>query len=347
MINLLITTAGGSGIYPSIEAVKNSKYKDKIKLVLVDASSIAGALYEVDKSYLVPMVNQKEFFCVLKKIIKRENINYMLSFLDEELNFLSTKIDEIEQLGVKTLIPNHTSLLNSWNKIDTFKVCKEYMPKSFILDSNLDLQDVWNELKGEVILKPSTGRGGRDIILPEDFEEFEFFAKKFLKKQTGYLIQKLIKGKEYNIASLHNKNGEVVYAISRWKFENRIIKSGSKASVIEDNSSVVEFALNILKKMNLEYGFNNVEVIQNSDGIFLLEVNAGRIAAQDMNIVKAGVNYIDLFIDIVDNNHIQKPKPKLGVCNIKTLRDIWVDFDNITKKVLEYEENFNSCSSSR
>ena len=347
MINLLATTAGGSGIYSVIEAVKSSKYKDKIKLVLVDANSIAGALYEVERSYIVPTVNKKEFFCVLKKIIKKENINYMLSLLDEELNFLSTKIDEIKQLGVKTLIPNHTSLLNSWNKIETFKRCNEYMPKSFILDSSIDLRRIWNELDGKVILKPAIGRGGRDIILPEDFEEFEFFTKKFIKKQTKYLIQKFIKGKEYNITSLHNKNGEVVYAISRWKFEDRIIKSGSKASVIEENDSAIEFALSILKKMNLEYGFNNVEVIQNSDGIFLLEVNGGRIAAQDMNIVKAGVNYIDFFIDIVDNKEIKKPKIKFGVCNIKTLRDIWVDFDDITKKVLEYEENFNSCSSSR
>lgn len=347
MINLLITTAGGSGIYPSIEAVKSSKYKERIKLVLVDASSIAGALYEVDRSYIVPMVDQEEFFCVLEEIIQKERIGYMLSFLDEELNFLSTKLDAIADLGVKTLIPNHTSLMQSWNKIETFKVCGEYMPKSFILDAELDLEGVWEELGGELLLKPATGRGGRDIVLPEDFEEFAFFAGRFLRQKREYLIQKLVKGKEYNITSLHDKNGEVVYAIPRWKFENRVIKSGSKASVIESNDAVVEFALRILKSMNLEYGFNNVEVIQNEEGIFLLEVNAGRIAAQDMNIVKAGVNYIDIFLDIVDGKKVQKPKPKLGVCNIKTARDIWVDFKDIEKKVVEYEESFDRCRTSR
>ena len=347
MINLLITTAGGSGIYPSIEAVKSSKYKDRIKLVLVDASSIAGALYEVDRSYIVPMVDEEEFFCVLTDIIKKERINYMLSFLDEELNFLSTKLDALASLGVRTLIPDHSALMRSWNKIATFKVCGAYMPKSYILDGNLDLGAIWEEFGGAVLLKPATGRGGRDIVVPEDFEEFAFFAGRFVEKKRDYLVQKLIQGKEYNVTSLHDMHAEPLYAIPRWKFENRLIKSGSKASVIESNDAVVEFALDILKKMHLEYGFNNVEVIQNEEGIFLLEVNAGRIASQDMNIVKAGVNYIDLFIDIVDGKEIEKPTPKLGVCNIKTARDIWVEFEDIQKKVAEYEESFDRCRTSR
>ncbi|WP_457564440.1 ATP-grasp domain-containing protein [Caminibacter sp.] len=343
-INLLVTTAGGSGIYPVIEAVKSSKYD--INLVLVDASKIAGALYEVDKSYIIPMVSEKEFFCVFKEIIKKEKITHLLSFLDEELNFLATKKDELDKLEVKHLIPNLSPLLKTWDKIETFKSLKEYMPKSFILEENLDLKKIWEELNGNLLLKPALSRGGRGIIIPEDFEEFEFFAKKFLKKQIPYLISKFIQGKEYNITTLFDKDGNVVYAIPRWKFEERIIKSGSKASVIVENKKVVNFALEVLNKIGLNYGFNNVEVIENDEGIFLLEINGGRIAAQDMNIVKAGVNFVDLFIDIVENRKLTKVTYKKGVCNIKTLRDIWVDFEDIEKKEREYEKNLNSCRSS-
>ena len=346
MINLLVTTAGGSGIYSVIEAVKESKYKDQIKLTLVDANEIAGALYEVDNSYIIPTVNNENFFCVLKKIIKKEKINFMLSLLDEELIFLADKINELALLGVKTLIPKKSSLLNSWNKINTFKICKNFMPKTYILEKDIDLDKVWKELNGEILLKPAMNRGGRGIIIPEDLEELKFFANKFLKKSIPYLIQKLIKGKEYNITSLHTDKGELVYAIARWKFEKRLIKSGSKASIIENNKDVVEFALNVLKRMDLCYGFNNVEVIESEDGIFLLEVNAGRIAAQDMNILKANVNFIDLFIDIMNNTPFKKPEVKYGVCNIKTSRDIWVEYHQIDKKLKEYNENIDSCSTS-
>ena len=79
----------------------------------------------------------------------------------------------------------------------------------------------------------------------------------------------------------------------------------------------------------------------------MLEVNAGRIAAQDMNIVKAGINIVDLFIDIVEDRKIEKVIPKIGICNIKTSRDIWTNIDIITKKTKEYNEIANSCCPSR
>jgi carbamoyl-phosphate synthase large subunit len=346
MINLLVTTAGGSGIYSAIEAVKSSKYKDRINLILVDSNELAGALYEVKKSYVLPMVSDDKYFCVLQEIIKKENVTHMISLLDEELNFLSDKVEILDKMGVKTLIPNSQSLINSWDKSKTYEICKKFMPKTYILDGNIDIKLIWDEFKGRLLLKPATSRGGRGIIIPEDIEELNFFANRFIKQKKVYLVQKLIEGKEYNITSLHSKKGEVIYAVSRWKFEKRVIKSGSKASVIVNSPSTVNFALKILKKMNLEYGFNNIEVIENDEGIFLLEVNAGRIAAQDMNIVKAGINYVDLFIDVVDNNSVVKPSIKYGVCNIKTSRDIWVDMQDIERKVLEYEKNINNCGSS-
>jgi len=345
MINLLITTAGGSGIYPSIEAVKSSKYN--INLVLVDASEIAGALYEVEKSYIIPPVDDENFFCVLEEIIKKEKIEYFISFLDEELNILAKNRDKLDKMNIKYLIPSYESLIASWDKRLTLKKLKDFFPETYILDKDLDLKKVWKRLNSKVLLKPALSRGGRGIIIPEEFDEFEFYANKFIKKEIPYLIQKFLEGKEYNITTLYDKKGNLIYAIPRWKFEKRIIKSGSKASVIVENDNVVNFALNALKKMNLEYGFNNVEVIENEEGIFLLEINAGRIAAQDMNIVKAGVNYIDLFIDIVNNKPIDKIKIKTGVCNIKTSRDIWVNFEDIENKKRIYNEIVNNCSTSR
>jgi glutathione synthase/RimK-type ligase-like ATP-grasp enzyme len=272
MLKLLITTAGGSGVYPSIEAVKSSKYD--IDLILVDASEIAGALYEVEKSYIVPFVSNERFFDVLLRIMDKEKVEYFLSFLDEELNFLADKVEVLKERGIKTMIPKKEALLHSWNKILTYKKLKKYMPPTQILDESTDLQTVWERFDGKVLMKPAESRGGRGIVIPEDFEEFSFFCRRFLKKKRAYLVQKLIVGKEYNVTSFHDTDGKLIYAAARWKFEKRFVKSGSKASVIVENDEVVDFCLKILQEMDLEYGFNNVEVIQNEEGIFLLEVNA-------------------------------------------------------------------------
>jgi carbamoyl-phosphate synthase large subunit len=338
MINLLITTAGGSGIYAFLEAIKTSKYN--INLTLIDANELAGGLYEVSKSYVVPSVYDEHYLCVLKEIFEKENINYFISLLDEELLFLSDK-----NISPKHLIPSKDSLMKAWDKRETYKTLKSFMPKTVILTNDLNLKKIYSEFQ-TILLKPPLSRGGRRIIIPEDFEEFEFFAKRFLKKKIPYLVQELVHGKEYNITTLHDKKGNLIYAVPRWKFEKRIIKSGSKASVIVDNEKVVKFALAILKKLNLNYGFNNVEVIENENGIYLLEVNAGRIAAQDMNIVKAGINIIDLFIDIANDKRIGKIDYKRNICNLKIAKDIYVEFDVIKNKLKDMNEIINSCCSS-
>ncbi|NPA10879.1 MAG: ATP-grasp domain-containing protein [Epsilonproteobacteria bacterium] len=337
VINLLVTTAGGSGVYSVIESVKTSKHN--INLVLIDGSELAGGLYEGYKSYKVPFVNSDEYLCVIKEIIKKENIEYMISLLDEELIYLSDK-----QLPIKTLIPSKDALYKAWDKIETYHALKNYMSETCVLSGECDLRSVWK--KRPILLKPALSRGGRGIVVPEDFEEFEFFAKRFIKKKIPYLVQKFVEGKEYNITTLHDKKGRVVYAIPRWKFETRLIKSGSKASVVVENNEVVEFALKVLEELGLNYGFNNVEVIQNEDGIYLLEINAGRIAAQDMNIVKSGVNIVDLFIDIVNGKKVDPVKVKPGMCNIKISKDIGVEFEEIQNVLKEYNENINNCRTS-
>ena len=344
MKRLLVTTAGGSGVYPTIEAVKSSRYE--VALTLVDGSELAGALYEVKEGAVVPFVDDGRYFCVMERLIRERKIEYLMAPLDEELLLLSRHRAWLEGLGVKALLPDEEGMRATWDKIETYRRLGDMMPESYILGEVDDPKALYERLEGRVLLKPALSRGGRGIVVPEDEEEFLFYFRRFKRKKVPYLIQKLVEGREYNITTLHEPNGRLVYALARWKFEGRLIKSGSKASVLLENPRVEAFALKTLARLGLESGFNNVEVIENEEGIYLIEVNGGRIAAQDMNIVKAGVNYIDLMFDILDGRPVETPKVAYGMCNLKTSRDIWVHYDEIEKMRERYRENLDRCGPS-
>ena len=88
--------------------------------------------------------------------------------------------------------------------------------------------------------------------------------------------------------------------------------------------------------MGLTPGFNNVEVIvsHDDDQPYFIEVNGGRCAAQDMNIVASGVNMMDLLVETLTGETIT-PIDHVpdGKAILKIRRDVVVDFASIQNMV--------------
>ncbi|MBU0516556.1 MAG: ATP-grasp domain-containing protein, partial [Proteobacteria bacterium] len=149
-----------------------------------------------------------------------------------------------------------------------------------------------------------------------------------------FIAQELIRGVEYNTTSLHDHDGRVIYAISRRKFEDRPVKSTTTAAVIERRDEVIDQALTAVKALNLVPGFNNVEsIVSDQDGQpYLIEVNGGRTAAQDMNIVASGVHLTDMLIDLAVGRAVSPVShPPAGTCILKIRRDVVVDYSQVKR----------------
>jgi len=227
-----------------------------------------------------------------------ESFGNMTSGLDEEIPILAKNRALIEDKNCMLLSPSEQALKTALDKKETFHVLKDRVlqPKTFFLDGLVDYGKIYNELSGRVVIKITSSRGGRDIYFPDDVEEYEFYlrkAEKMSKEQKReFMIQEVIEGDEYNITTLHDLEGKLIYSFSRRKFEKRKIKSTTTAAVIETQTDVVEQALAAIEVLKLKPGFNNVEVIcsRKDSKPYFIEVNGGRTAAQDMNVVAAGVN---------------------------------------------------------
>ena len=95
---ILLTGAGGPAISGMIGLLREAG----AYIVAVDMLNYSPGFYLADKSYIVPAGDSKNFLPVITKICKSENIDGVVSVVDEEL----TKVGELEQIGIPVIQPN-------------------------------------------------------------------------------------------------------------------------------------------------------------------------------------------------------------------------------------------------
>ncbi len=333
----LLTCGGGPGILAQVEALRTSK-KYKARIILADANPASGNLFlpEVDARYHIPECTAGDFIPSLLRLIGNEKVDFIYSGLDEEIPILAKNRALIEDKNCMLLSPSEQALKTALDKKETFHVLKDRVlqPKTFFLDGLVDYGKIYNELSGRVVIKITSSRGGRDIYFPEDEEEYEFYLRRIEKmnKEREFMIQEAVDGDEFNVTCLHDIEGKSVYSFSRRKFEKRKIKSTTTAAVIETQTDVIEQALMAIEVLKLKPGFNNVEIIRSrEDGKpYFIEVNGGRTAAQDMNIVAAGVNITDLMMDILRGEPVEPiDYIQQGLASLKIRKDVIVNYSDI------------------
>lgn len=338
-VNVLLTPGGGPGILAQLVSLKKSK-KYSARAILADSNPASGNLFlpQVDARYQIPLCSSADFIPAILRIIKKEGIDFYYSGLDEEMPVLARNRTALEEAGCRLMLPEANALDNALDKKVTHEIMegKVLKPRTWFLDENVDVSGVYEELRGKVLIKVASSRGGRHIYIPGDGEEYVFYVKRALKlhreREMNFMVEEFIEGSEYNVTTLHNNGGNLIYAISRRKFESRKVKSTTTAAVIEKREDVVDQAVTVVEAMGLVPGFNNVEsIVSDKNGKpYFIEVNGGRTAAQDMNIVAAGVNITDLMIDICLGNDLKPiPHPPDGICTLKIRKDVVVDYEDI------------------
>ncbi|MGF1609144.1 MAG: ATP-grasp domain-containing protein [Kiloniellales bacterium] len=343
IVNVLLMPGGGPGILAQLAALKSStKYRSRA--ILADANPASGNLFlpEVDAAYRMPLCSDDGYLIALIRLIEREQIGVLYSGLDEELPVLARCRRSIEQHGCRLLLPPAEALDCALDKGAMFARLDGLvrMPRTWMLNDAFDADRVWAELAGRVVVKVLSSRGGRKIYMPEDGDEYDFVLSRVRKQSaaTGerFLVQELIEGEEFNVSSLHAPDGALVYAVSRRKFETRRMKSTTTAAVIERNDMMTEQAVAAVEALGLVPGFNNVEaIVSRDDGLpYLIEVNGGRTAAQDMNLVAAGINLTDLLIDLSHGRAVEAvAHPRDGIAILKIRKDVVVEYADIAARV--------------
>lgn len=278
MIKIITTESGGPA---AIGVLKSSKLsKRNIKTISCDVNNLAAGLYYSDESETVPSFDDPQYMNKFIKLIKKYKPNILLPTGESDLNLISEHSGLIEQLGCKVFISSPETILLCQDKLKFYEKLKLHnIPQPITMGTYL-------------IQKPRFGRGSKGV------------NKINLNKD---LIQEYLPGKEYTVDVFCDMESNILSSVIRERIDT---KGGiSSKGKIVSNSQINKLIPLLVEILQLK-GPSCIQFKEDQNkNIKVLECNP-RLGGGTIACTLAGVNYVDLYIDLLENKSIKVPPPK-------------------------------------
>src|SRR5699024_6059112 len=166
------------------------------QVMATDCSKLAPALYEADKHFIVPRMNEEGYLDEILSICKENKIKMVLSLIDPELSLLSKNRQAFLDIGTTPIISDYDIIELCFDKYkmykflvdNDFKTVRSYIDKEkFYRDVNTGIIDY------PVFVKPVNGSASININKVYSKEEVELLFNQF----DNLMIQEYMDGVEY------------------------------------------------------------------------------------------------------------------------------------------------------
>lgn len=278
----------------------------KGKVVATDCSSIAPALYDADKYYIVPRMTEPGYIDVILDICKKEKIKGVLSLIDPELSLLAQNKDRFKELGTVVIGSNYDKCELALDKMQMFNWLKAHnynCAKSYI-DKNEFYKDLESgNISFPVFVKPYRGSASISISKIYDKDTLELL----LKNNDDLMIQEYLNGQEIGAdVYIDMISHEVVSIFTKKKIVMRAGETDKSVSFKNDE------LFNLIKKFVKESGFNSqidIDIFDVDGKYYISEVNP-RFGGGYPHAYECGVNHMKLIL-----NNLQGEQNKVNIGN--------------------------------
>lgn len=164
------------------------------KVIAVDNSPYAPALYVADRYYTVPRIDSPNYLEELMDICEKEKIDAIISLIDPELLLLSKNRSMFEDGGIRVLLPDYELVklandkyaMNEHLKNNGFNFIPSYKDiDSFLVDYQEDIIDF------PLMIKPVDGSASVGLNVVNSLKELKNY-----ENIENILIQKFMEGIE-------------------------------------------------------------------------------------------------------------------------------------------------------
>lgn len=166
------------------------------KVMATDCDELAPALYDADKYFIVPRMDQEGYLDVILSICRDNNIKAVLSLIDPELNLLAAHRQAFLDVGTIPLISDLDIVDMCFDKYRMYRFLKDHgfkTPKSYI-DKEAFFKDLdLGQISFPVFVKPIAGSASRNINTAESKEEIDLLFTKY----NNLMIQEFMDGTEF------------------------------------------------------------------------------------------------------------------------------------------------------
>lgn len=205
---VLVTGAGGAAGVAVIEALRAAG----ITTVGADADSSAAGIRLAHQGASIPRSDDPAFVEGVVRLADRTGARALISTVAEEMVALNEAEDELAAAGLATWLPSSATIqtcIDKWRFAQAVRDAGVPAPAT-----SLDLQAL---VPGPWIVKPRFGRGSRDVHRADEAAELKFANERVPEP----IVQTRLRGMEFTVDALVDRDGSLVAAVPRWRLETK------------------------------------------------------------------------------------------------------------------------------
>jgi len=302
-MNILILSAGTRN---KIVQYFKRAVGDDGQVFATDCSSIAPAIYDADKYYIVPRITADEYIDVILDICKKEKIDGVLSLIDPELSLIAKNADKFREIGTTIIGSDYDICEKTLNKYEMYKwlLKNGYNCAKTYIDKNEFLKNVdEGKITYPVFAKPICGSASIAISKVYDKETIELL----FSHDGNLMIQEFLDGQEIGAdCYIDMISGEVVSIFTKKKL---VMRAGETDKAVSFKDEKL-FAL--IDKFCKEFGFRgqiDIDIFDIDGSYYISEVNP-RFGGGYPHAYECGVDHMKLVV-----NNLKDVPNKINIGN--------------------------------
>lgn len=289
-MNFLILAAGTRN---KVVQYFKKTFKDVGTIVATDASLLGPAIYDADKYYIVPPINEDGYIERIIDICKKERITGVLSLIDPELSLLAENEKRFASMGVTVVGSSYDLCEMSLDKMKMYKWLKTNgfnCAKSWMNKDEFDKAVALGEVQYPVFVKPYRGSASLSISKVYDDESINLL----FAHNDGLMIQEFLNGQEIGAdVYIDLISGEVVSIFTKKKIKMRAGET-DKAVSFKDPQ-----LFDLIETFVLKAGYRgqiDIDIFYVDGQYFISEVNP-RFGGGYPHAHECGCNHIGMILN--------------------------------------------------
>lgn len=289
-INILILSAGTRN---KIVQYFKKTLGENGKVIATDMSTIAPAIYEADKYYIVPRITEPGYIDIILDICKKENISGVLSLIDPELSLLAENEEKFKNIGTTVIGSSYELCERALDKMQMFEWLRSHgynCAKSYV-DKNEFFADVkTGKANYPVFVKPVRGSASIAISKVFDNETVDLL----FNHSDNLMIQEYLDGQEIGAdCYIDLLSGELVSVFTKKKIVMRAGETDKSVSFKDEK------LFELIKKFVNESGWRgqiDIDIFEINGEYYISEVNP-RFGGGYPHAYECGADHMKLIVN--------------------------------------------------
>lgn len=289
-INILILSAGTRN---KIVQYFKKTLGENGKVIATDMSTIAPAIYEADKYYIVPRITVPGYIDIILDICKKENISGVLSLIDPELSLLAENEEKFKNIGTTVIGSSYELCERALDKMQMFQWLRSHgynCAKSYV-DKNEFFADVkTGKANYPAFVKPVRGSASIAISKVFDNETVDLL----FDHSDNLMIQEYLDGQEIGAdCYIDLLSGELVSVFTKKKIVMRAGETDKSVSFKDEK------LFELIKKFVNESGWRgqiDIDIFEINGEYHISEVNP-RFGGGYPHAYECGADHMKLIVN--------------------------------------------------